>query len=844
MPSCCRPVKFVSAAVALPPKPSSKSTELTFFLPANTEQVKAVTAELQKNYYSKPESLLLLIELALTHDDASIRQIASVQAGRQSSKHWKKVPGEQKSMARKHLVEGTLNETVKANRHSLARLIADLVAQDMEAAEGQDFLKQIIPLNSSDNVVAREVGSFLVYAMLESSPEHFVEHIPQLLDLFRPRIEDPESKEVRMNVVQAIGALIPVIDADEDEQAVKAIQSFIPSMVNILKATVEANDEENYALIFEVFQNFIAYDAAFLAVHLRDLVQVMMQLAGNQDAEDDARSQALMFLIEVASFRRLKIQAMNDVASQMMIGAMHIITELDPEDDEDDTSPARSAIGLVDQLATNLPPKQVIVPLLEQFPKFASHQDPRFRMSAMLSLGNAAAGAPEFISTQIEPLLPTIVSLICDPELRVRHAALIGLIHLAEEMADEMVSQHEQIISAILKNLESAIQGGNDKKNTVIIRCACGALDTFGDGIDTKIMAQYGPNLMEPMIKLLQHEDYGVKAGAASALGAIAGSMEEGFKPYFEGVMKSLAQFVMLKESEEAMNLRSATCDSLGRIALAVGAETFQPYVIDLMKASEEALGLENPRLKETTFILWSSLSKVYKEQFEMFLDGVFNGLFSSLELEEEEIELPGVDASQLGPDGSIVVGGRRIKIKAPSTAEDHTIATGGEEDEDAWADLDDLDSFNAMTAVALENEIALDVLGDVISNSCNSSNLEKYTEQTIDKVCTFVEHDYEGCRKSAISTLWRIYTRVFQVWEESSGTKWTPGLPPKQGPPPSIVSIAQTLYQNTMPIWMEDSDRYVLFSHLAIPPPQKRTCKMMNTSRYTQLTQTQKCGC
>lgn len=685
----------------------------------------------------------------------------------------------------------------------------------MELGAGEEFLKQIIPLNSSDNVVSREVGSFLLFAMLEANPEQFSDHIHQLLDLFRPRLEDPESKEVRINIVQAIGAVVFIVDAEEDPQSVKAIQTFIPPMVNILKATVEAEDEESYKVVFETLHSFLAYDPAFLAQHLRDLLQVMMQLAGNADAEEDARSQAITFLTEAANYRRLKIQAMGDVASQMMVGAMHIATELEPDEDDEDMSPARSAIGLIDQLAGSLPPKQVIVPLLEQFPKFATHQDPRFRMSAMLSLGNAAAGAPDFISTQLEPLLPLIVNLLCDAELQVRHAALVGLIHLAEEMADEMASQHEQIISAILKNLEAASQAGSDKKNVSIIRCACGALDTFGDGIDTKIMAQYGPNLMEPMIKLLDHEDFGVKAGAASALGAIAGSMDDAFKPYFEGVMKSLAQFVMIKDNEEAMNLRSATCDSLGRIAMAVGAETFQPYVVDLMKASEEALHLDNPRLKETSFILWSSLSKVYQADFAPFLDGVFKGLFASLELEEEELDLPGIDASQLGEDGSLVIGGRRIKVKAPDSADDFTIATDGEDDddEDDWADLD---NFHAVTAVALENEIALDVIGDVISNSCNSANLEKYTEETIEKVATFAEHDYEGCRKSAISTLWRIYTRVFQIWEESAGSKWQPGLPAKQTPPASIVSIAQLLYKTTMPIWTNDSDRYV--SHVFNP--------------------------
>ncbi|KAF7549231.1 hypothetical protein G7Z17_g6506 [Cylindrodendrum hubeiense] len=775
----------------------------------NTEQVKAVTAELQKNFYSQPESLLALVEISLTNGDAGVRQLASVQALRLVPKYWEKTPADQRQLARTHLLDGALKESTAVVRHSLARLVAGIVSSDMEQGEGEDFLKQLLPLNNSENVVAREVGSFLLYAMLEEDPTHFSDHTHQLLELFQARIEDSQSKEVRINIVRAIGAILMIVEPEEDPQALKAMQSFVPSLVNILKATVEAEDEESYKIVFEVFHSFIAYDSSLLALHLRDLLQFMIDLAVNTNAEEDARSQALAFLIQCVRYRRMKIQAMKDMAAQLMVKAMQIVTELDSED-EDDISPARTAISLIDTLANEMPPRQVIIPLLEQFPSFAAHQNPQFRMAAMLALGNAAEGAPDFISTQLQPILPTIISLLCDSETQVRHASLVGLIHLAEEMADEMASHHEEIIAAVLKNLEAASTAGSDKKNVSIIRCACGALDTFGDGIDTQIMAQYGPSLIGPMVRLLDHEDYGVKAAAASAIGAIASSMEKSFEPFFKDVMTSLGKFVGLKENDEAMDLRSSTCDSLGRIATAVGPEAFQPYVMDLMAASEEALHLDNPRLKETSFILWSNLSKVYHEQFDHFLAGVFKGLFDSLELEEEEIEIPGIDISQLG-EGHIVVGGKRVTVKAPGNEDDLTIATGGDDDWDDMEDIDDLDDVGAVTAVALEQEIALDVLGDVISNSCNSANLETYVEQTIQKVSPFAEHTYEGCRKTAISTLWRTYARVFQVWEEGAGVKWEPGMPPKHTPPASLITMGQALQKATMGIWADDSERSVV---------------------------------
>ena len=46
----------------------------------------------------------------------------------------------------------------------------------------------------------------------------------------------------------------------------------------------------------------------------------------------------------------------------------------------------------------------------------------------------------------------------------------------------------------------------------------------------------------------------------------------------------------------------------MGSIAHAIGAELFEPYVMDLMKASEEALEIDDARLKETSFLLWGEL--------------------------------------------------------------------------------------------------------------------------------------------------------------------------------------------------------------------------------------------
>jgi importin-4 len=772
--------------------------------PADTEKVKAATSELQNNWYSQAESLLLLIELAVTNPNVDIRQLSCVQALRIAPKFWEKFPQDRRDNVRHQLLANTLLEQNANTRHSKARLVAGITNLDLEKNGkqwAQGALTEFFNLaNNKDNTLYREVAAYIFYSMMEMDPTLFADHLHELLAFFGQTIHDSGSKDVQVSTVKSIGSLLMLIEPEEDEGAVQAIHNLVPSMVHILKDAIANGEEQHYQEVFEVFQSFLAYDSALLANHLKDLIQFMIDVSANSEIEDDARSQALAFLSQCARYRRMKLQAMKDMGAQLMLKSMTILTEIDDDGDDDDMSPARTAMSLIDQLASDLPPRQVIVPLLDEFPKFARHEDPGYRKAAILALGVATEGAPDFISTQLKPILPLVLQLLNDANESVRHAALVGLIHLADELADELAPQHEAFITALLKNLEAATST-TTKKSVSIIRAVCGALDSLGDGLAPEVMSTYGPKLIIPMGKLLSYEDFGVKAAAAGAIGAIAASMGEGFATYFKDVMEALGQYVTVKDNEDAMALRSSVCDAMGRIATAVGPEMFQPYVMELMKASEEALGLDNARLKETSFILWSSLSKVYGEQFAHFLPGVFKSLLESLTLEEQEIAIDGLTAEQAAEE-IMVIGGKKIRLKKPEEGEDAT-AMGDEDDE--W---DDIDDFTGVTAVALEQEIAIEILGDVIAHACGMENLQQYLESTVEAVLPFVDHSYEGCRKSALSTLWRAYARAWELIMDGQGVKWEPGFPPKQTPDASLVKLGQIVAKKTLEIWADDSDR------------------------------------
>ncbi|CAN8098527.1 unnamed protein product [Discula destructiva] len=778
----------------------------------DTQRVKAVTAELQKNYYSKPESLLLLIEIVCTNEDAALRQQAAVQAARLTVKHWSKTTVDQKAGVRQHLVDACMKEQHPKCRHSEARLIASIASLDLDDNSWPDLIPSLFSLAASGNVSHREVGSYIIYAILDENPTHFMDKVRELLSLFSTTIKDPESRDVRVNTVMSISVVLMLVEPDEDEAAVAGVQALVPPMVEVLKDAVENSDDERTKQTFECFQQFLAYEPVLLAPHLRDLMVFMAQLAANANADEEVRCQALAFLAQTIRYRRMKVQAMKDMGAELTLKAMEILSEINDDEDEDEITPARAALSLLDQLASDLPPRQVIVPLLDALPKYASSENAGFRKSGVLALGTVAEGAPDFVSTQLKLIMPIVLQLLNDPDTGVRHTALIGLTRIADEMAEELKDDREQLVSALLKNLQAASVETPDaalaKKNTDILRCACAALDALATGFDADIMKHYGPLLITPVGDLLSHPDLKVKGAAAGALGSIASAMEDGFEPYFEKTMAALGPYVQIKDSEDELDLRSGVCDALGHLASSVGPQKFQPYVMELMKASEEALNLGHPRLRETSFILWSSLSKIYSKEFTPFLPGVFKGLFDSLELEEEELVLNLTEEEQaiIGTGEPIIQGGKKIKVRQAEPDEEAMAADDDEDDEDdddEWGDY-------GVSPEAMEKEVAIEVLGDVITHACTLPEVSQYLEKALELIGPLVEHSYEGCRKSAISTLWRSYARVYGLMEEQTGVKWEPGFPPKPLPT-ELVHLGEIVATATQKLWPEEADRNVV---------------------------------
>ena len=797
---------------------------LTDFITAH--RVKEVTEKLKKRCYPHPECLSLLLRLVLSVEKSPAqRQLAATQARRLVPKHWRSLALGEKESLRQELLQITFSEEGKLLSHAFAQVVAAIAKLDLEDQQWPRLLPTLQHAALQEgNPTLRESSTFILFTILEAFGTEITHMFGDMLKLFSKTLNDPVSAEVRINTMLALSMMAMALDPASDEESLERLQETIPQMVMVLKEAVETKDDERTATSFEVFQTLLGCDSAVLNQCFGHLIQLMLELATTKSFTDDARTQAICFLMQCVRYRKLKVQGLR-LGPQITLACLEIATEVEDGSQEDeDATPARSALGLLDILASSLPPSQVVIPLINALAPYVNSPDPDRRQGGIMALSMCVEGAPDFVATQLDEICLLVLRLLGDPEAKVRRAALDGALGLAQELAENLGKVHtKRLISALVAGLDAAftcLEGEEDEANIDIICTSCLAIDSSLAGLTSDEVGQYLPELVPRLSRLLEHPSLKIKSAAIGAWGAAAENAKEAFLPYFQQSMNSLFEYHRIKYSLEELDLRCTTCDALASIAFAVGPEPFRRYVQTLMEATMEGLHLDHPKLKETSYWFWSAMAKVYRNDFKPFLGGVLNALFRCLEADESEheLELGELVASLARPK---ITGGGRDRTGAAANADnesddpdDMDSAPESDDGDDQDEDDDDWDDLTAVSAVAQEKEIAVEVMGDVLTHT--TREYLPHIWETVEAVLPLAQHSYEGLRRAAAGTLFRTYAAVWEV-QEGQLAEWKPGLPLQVQPGDEITRLGDMIMNATLPVWQEEDDRYVFICHCLV---------------------------
>ncbi|EPQ31230.1 uncharacterized protein PFL1_01415 [Pseudozyma flocculosa PF-1] len=747
----------------------------------DTAAVKAATDALQNQYYKNPACVPALFEILATSPDQAVRQLAAVELRKRlakSQKVWAKQTVEVRNGIKVKLLEIVTNEATPIVRNAIARVISEIAKRELPTGTWPDLLPFLFNAAESSNASHRQVSIFVFYTVLETfvdGGDVLEQQLPQIMQLFAKSLQDPESIEVRITTVRALGKVAQNLDNDASADLV-AMQSAVPQMVGVLNQCLESSNQEGVRQILDVLEEICMLEVPIISNHIAELIDFFLANGANKDHEEDLRLMCLNSLIWTCSYKRSKVQSLG-LAKPMIARLMPIAVEED-SDDADEDSPSRLALRVIDSLATELPPSHVFPALLEQMQTYMSNPDPHHRKAAMMAFGVSVEGCSEYIRPHMNDLWPFVEAGLKDPHTVVRKAACVALGCLCEMLEEECAAKHASLLPVIMELV-------NDPETQ---RSACTALDSLLEVMGNDI-SQYLPAIMERLAGLLETAPLPVKATVTGAIGSAAHASKEGFLPYFQQTMQRIQPFLLLKEEGDEMDLRGITTDTVGTFAEAVGKEAFRPYFQDLMKLAFEGMELQNPRLRECSFIFFAVMSRVFGEEFSPFLPHVVPKLIESCQQSEHD-PVPGASG-----DGTI----NGIGIPGASTGGDD------DDDDDGFVDIDELnDAFlNVNSAVAIEKEVAADSLGEIFAHT--KQGFLPYVQQSVEQLVILLEHFYQGIRKSSVSAL---FTFINTLNEMSNPQEWQPGIQVKVPLNPEVQKLVSAVIPAVMEMWESEDDR------------------------------------
>ncbi|KAG9036319.1 hypothetical protein FRB95_009241 [Tulasnella sp. JGI-2019a] len=755
----------------------------------DTNVIKAATASLNQNYYKDPTCIPALYEILASSPEQNIRQLAAIELRKRISqgegKLWSSVPEDVRRTIKAKVFENILSEQASIVGHSMARVISAIANIELPLDTWPDLLPFLQQATSSPTAAHREVGIYVLYSVLEAVIDALKEQTSSLFTIFSQLLVDPESTEVRVTTVRALGTLAQFIETDEKAD-IKKFQALLPGIINVVSHSCGTNNEDDARHGFDVIETLLILESPLLSKNIPDLVQFCLNVGANKSTDDEIRQMALNALNWTIKYKKSKIQSLN-LAKPIMEVLLPIGSEADPEDNDED-SPSRLAFRAVDALATVLPPNQVFPPLHQLVTGYMQSPDPGLRKSAMMAFGVTVEGCSEFIRPHMKSLWPLIDSGLSDPEPIVRKAACIAFACICEWLEEECAERHAVLLPAIINLTEdSATQGP-----------ACTALDAYLEILELEI-GNYLPMIMQRLTGLLTTAPMHVKAIVTGAIGSAAHASKEHFTPYFEETMTRLRPFLSLTQEGEEMDLRGISTDAIGTIAEAVGKEAFTPYVPEIMKTAFDGIALGSARLKECSFLFFGVLAKVFGDDFGPYVPMLVPLLLESMKQNEggtdeliERLANENPEAFSTGVSTSDTTNTMMASELAPGEAQ--------------VVDIDPGQAISVNSAIAIEKEIAADTMGVVFAATRN--HFLPFLEPCTLELVEALQHYYEGIRKSAISSLFAFMQTFYEM---SAPEIWEPGARVTVPLHDKVRDLVQHTLTPILELWSSEDDKSVV---------------------------------
>ncbi|XP_072777340.1 importin-4 isoform X1 [Taeniopygia guttata] len=423
----------------------------------------------------EPDGPEALAEVLRGAERPQIRHLAAVLLRRRL----RKFPSELIDRLPHVLVEALERETDSSSRGSLAQLGARLLLlgglKFWEPVEKwiQEAAKDPQKMEVALRLVGVAVG-VAGPALSGFSPAH--------LRLCRGGLRARGDPKTLGAALGTLGALLGTLRAP-------ILRSLLPDVLEALQELLSL-DEDRGADALEILDEFLEVNPESVIPHLRPLLELCLQVAGDECRGDGVRVRALGTLTFLAQ-KRPKALLRGGLLPLLLRGLLvPLCAQIQPENPDPEESwggegrpcPRHGAAQVLDALAQGLPPEKLLKELLPLLEGPARGGSAGGRKGALLALTALARGCgPALRRRYVGVVLGALRAGLGDPDGAVRGAAAAALRELREELEPEVAPVAAEALPRILGEFwDSPNSPSPDPKSWFVLETL---LEALGEGV-------------------------------------------------------------------------------------------------------------------------------------------------------------------------------------------------------------------------------------------------------------------------------------------------------------------------------------------------------------------------
>jgi len=522
-------------------------------------------------------------------------------------------------------------------KKNIADVIGSLGIILIPNKEWPELFQFIFKSTQSDQLAEKELAMILLSVIIEYFTH---EEIQLYYDALNPIIEtylqsdEPSLKTLSIETVNKLACTSKAV------QVLKKYNKLIPLVIDAL----DLGQEDLIHKVFETFNEFVEIKKV-LGPHLPKIIEKALLISVNSEYSTNVREVTLLFLELIAEkYARVLIKnhGMNFVVKIVEEGFK--IASEDPDlvvsTDDQEATPPSMAIQMLYAYACYVPTEK-IYPIFKDFlQKYGTSQNEHERAAAVYILGYIADSDSclDLVRDDIAPMTNFLVDRMSDASFTVREAAGEAVGRFAENVGDDFLSKHKQIMPCLLKVVKDLLTSKQD----MTIQKALYALNELVQNLayDLKLYMDDVIRILLEYVKAPQFSKE-VKYWAMYALSNTILCAEKKITPYMEElceVFNSIITHQGQENVEQTVKGQALMC--AGRLAAGCGKEKFPAQAIEAFtQFGLQCLSIDGENkfeLRETAITYFSDLSVLLGEEMAPVFEQVMGEIIKTCNADDE----------------------------------------------------------------------------------------------------------------------------------------------------------------------------------------------------------------